>query len=647
MALRNGSAKGINRFRGHNSTDNLENIAAEFWSDSINMVVNSKGSAEVLRSPKAFNAAITTSPVGNKVLSLADYLNPTEHRVLFDINLSTGSNVATYKIEDDFSNTSLRTGQHDKPFVSLVVNQQLYRINKYEFIQHCAPVSGFASWDVFSVGVAAPVAAPTISYQSGGTGAILVSVNVSYAYMNSRTGEVSNASPTSNTLGASGASKKIRVPVVASAQHGVDKLVFFFTLDDGSERFLIIDGSANPVTQTNATTNYDFDIGTLAWDTLTPETVYNNLPPAGGNFVWQWKDKLFVAGFDGTVIPFTDVAYSALEACYIGIPQSCFPDLNRLSAAGKGEIMAGGIGTQQGNLMMSDIDSYLLEGFPSDKTSGPEASTAVSEVLLPLNWQIGTKSPRTIRNTQFGTIWLDQILRLRLWSGQGAPEEVALPIRGELADLDLTTLDTCVGQWYQFSDDGGVYLLTGKSTASGKYRAFMVSIYQDPASGAQMTGYGISDIETQDLAPVYVNGALRLFIGGAKRLFTFLQSSQAGDGWPNGTNLYFEIVIGNENNFQYFHSLSFDATVDLTKLTVTVRDVTKDANGNAVAEATGNARTLTPELADEGGGAAYSLIDEYGRRKVIRFAFNNSDSATGARKIKNVRIVYANKKRLL
>lgn len=647
MALRNGSAKGINRFRGHNSTDNLENIAAEFWSDSINMVVNSKGSAEVLRSPKAFNNAVSTTPNTNKVISLADYLNPTEHRVLFDINLSTGSHVATYKVENDLSNTSLRTLQHDEPFMSLVVNQQLYRINKYEFIQHTAPVASFPTWDVFDIGVDGPAAAPTISYQSGGSGAILVSVNVSYSYMNSRTGAVSVPSPASNTLGASGASKKIRVPTVASIQHGVDKLVFFFTVDDGSERFLIIDSSGDPVTETNATTNYDFDIGTLAWDTLTPEPVYNQKPPAGGNFMFMWKDKVFVTGFDGTVVPFTDVAYSALEACYIGVPQECFPDLNRFSAAGKGEIMAGGIGTQMGALLMSDLDSYMLEGFPSDKTSGPEATTAVSEVMVPLNWQIGTKSPRTIRNTPFGTIWLDQTLRLRLWNLQGTPNEVGLPLRAELADLDKNSLNTAVGQWYQFSDDGGVYILTGKSASSGNYRAFLLSMYQDPASGSPMIGFGLSDIQTQDLAPVYVSGAQLLFIGGAERLFTILKSDQVGDGWSGGTNLYFEMVLGNENNYQYWHSLSFDAGAELTDLTVTIRDVTKDNEGNAEPESINNARTLVTSLSDEGDGTAYALIDEYGRRKVLRFAFSTTDSSTLARKIKNVRVIYANKKRLI
>lgn len=654
MALRNASGDTINRFKGLNSYDHLEDLAPDTWLASLNMSVSAKGSAEVMRSPKGFNTALSTT---NPIISMADYENPFEARLLFDINLSSGSHVATYKIENDLSNTSLRTNQSSLPWVSLVVNGQLYRVNKNEFIQHTAPNNTtWFTWDVFVNGITAPAAAPTIAYTgSGGTGQINNGIQVSYAYMNSRTGHVSQPCPISNRLGASAVNDEINVPVVASAQHGVDKLVFFFTLDGGSQPYLLIDSSGDPVTKANTSTTYTFDVGTLAWDTLTPEPIFNYTPPAGASFMFQWKSHILLLGFDGTgTIPATNVVYSGLESCYIGNPSESWPPLNQLSAQTKGELMGGGIATQLGALMFSDKDAYLLAGFPSDKTSGPEASTAVSEVLDPLNWGLGTRSPRTIRNTPFGTMWLDQGLRWQLWNGSGFPDEMGIPLRAELSNLDLTTLNTCEAQWYQFGKDGGVYVMTGKDTVSGKYKLYFLTLFKDPKTGQLLSGYGISDITSNSLIPVLYLGKVLLFMGGTDQVKTIFSPDQAGDGWPGGTSIYFDMVVGNANNYQYFHSISIDGeglpldvNGNLTKVTISIRDIVKDANGDTVPEAIGNARTLTLSAADaEDDATAYSLIDEYGRRKVIRFAFDSTVDNL-LRQIKNIRVFYSPSKRLI
>src|ERR1043165_4599197 len=169
MAFRNPKPLLINRFRGHNTYANKENIAPDWWTDSMNVTVNASGTAEVLRSPRGINVATTT---GNPILRMMDYFSTATHKLLFDIK--DGSAMKTYTINDNLTNNLVRSGQTVFPFVSLVVNGLLYRVNQHEMIQYMTDAS-----TSYRVGIDAPAAAPTISYVAGGSGAIASGIQAS------------------------------------------------------------------------------------------------------------------------------------------------------------------------------------------------------------------------------------------------------------------------------------------------------------------------------------------------------------------------------------------------------------------------------------------------------------------------------------
>ncbi len=138
---------------------------------------------------------------------------------------------------------------------------------------------------------------------------------------------------------------------------------------------------------------------------------------------------------------------------------------------------------------------------------------------------------------------------------------------------------------------------------------FLITIYED-AEG-QHTGYAISDQPIYSLQTVRVFNKGRLFAGGIDRTFDILDPAQAGDGWPNGTKLFFEIILGNDGNFEYWHSLRFDGKIE--GLTLTIRDFDEDVSLG---------RVLEVERDDDTGRSWFGLIDEYGHRKILRFSFD-------------------------
>ncbi len=661
--LRKASRLFLKRFGGLNSYVHLENVAPEWWAAALNVAVNANGSAEALRSPKAFNDIVGS---GNPVISMADYLTPITHKLLFDIEIdesdesSSGDDaglgqLATYTINDDYTNKLIRQGQYHRPFISGVVNDKLFRVNEAEFIQCQTNAEIF-----FRVGIDPPESAPEIAYAADSDSVsdssddqIKDGIQFSYAYHNPATGHVSNASPVSNRLSEGG--EAITVPVVASTQYGVDYICFFATEDGGAIPYLLIDENADMFVVPNVTGTITFDTSNLRRDTQTPETIFNNIPPLGAKFMFTWKDRVFLLDFlatyqaAGEIIPPSVLAYSGFESTYAGNPGESWPPLNRIGIPSRGEVLRGGIGTQVGALILSDLDAYLISGYPTDKTSGPEASTAVTEHLEPLHWNIGTQSPRTMRNTPYGTVWLDHAKRLRLWKGDSFPTEVGIPLRTELAKLDSARLEECEGQWFQMGEAGGFYLLTGPLKDNGGQRLFIITLYQDAETQDQQYGYAISDIEAYSIQPVRVFSDIRLFIGGIDRTFTILSPTQEGDGWPEDTKIFFELMLGNDGNFGYWHSISFDG--DIQGLTVTIRNFKESVE---------EAKVIEIEQDLDTGAAWYGLLDTEGRRKVLRFEFNPLDIPDSAdsseesstegddfRQIKNLQIFYQNKRRVI
>lgn len=612
MALRNASRLFFKNWLGLNTFQNPENLTSPWWTDANNVTVSATGTAECLRSPATLNPALAT---GNKLKSLVAYTRAAGHRLVFDINLTSGSNVATY-VTDGTTNTQVRTGQADAPWTSLNIDDKLYRINGSEFVQLQNDLASF-----YRNGIDAPASAPSISYVAGGSGSILSGVTVSYAYRNSVTKHVSRPSPISNTLGASGGNSTLRIPTTASGQAGVDGIVFFITVDGGSIPYLLIDTNGDPQVFSNTTGNKDISIATIFRDTLTPEPVYNFVPPTDATSMFRWKDRIFL-------VRGRSLQYSGFESTYIGQPWESWPTLNIINLPNRGDVAVGGIETEIGALVLGQQDSYLLGGYPSDKTSGPEAGIAVSEHLVPLGWHIGTKSPKTIKNTPFGTFWFDQNKRIQMWTADGFPREAALPIRDLLSQVLDANLGMAEAEWFQNGKNGGYYVLTASTSGTTNNRLYFITVYRDPESNELRFGFGTSDIAAQCLATSIITSE-RFFFGGTDRVFELLDPDKQGAGW-SGQLRYFELYLGNDDNFAYYHSMRIDG--DIAGLTLKI----KNPDGT-------DEQTIALEQDYDTGGSWFGLLDVYGRRKVLRFEFDNTD--TTLRQVKNLQVFTGNKPR--
>lgn len=623
MALRNAGRINIKNWLGLQTTASAQNLDVGWWTASSNVIVTTDSSAACLRSPLNLNTALATT---NKVLSAFDYDKQGGPLILFDITTGGANTTTTYSTTGT-ANTSVRTGQANARWKRANINNWAYGVNGVEFVQ----TNGTNS---YAVGVTAPASASTISYVAGGTGSYAVGVSASYAYRNSTTLEISSPTAASNTLGASGANKKVRVPVVASSQTGVDGIVHFITLDGGSIRYLVIDSNGAPVVSANTTANVDLDIGTILWDTLTPETSFNAVGPLTANYLFKYRNRLLLCDFRGATTR-GQVQYCAFESTYYGVPWSCWPALNVINLPNKGDSARCGVETPIGALILGEADSYLIRGTLTDKVSGPQAGVSITESIQPMGWAIGTRSPLTAQTTPFGPMWLDQNKRIQLWSYDGFPVEAGLPIRNLLGDILDTDAARVMAEavWYQHGKDGGQYVLTACTSGSANNKQFIISVYKDPETGDQRFGCSVSDYAAQCLVVGNIAGRKRLLIGTTDRLKEILDLDTAGSGWTAGQTRYFTTLLGADGEFAYYSSLRFDAT-DVTGLTVSVSNLDGTDSKNL---------ELVQEVGS--GGAYFALLDTYGFRKVITFTFSATD--TTKRVIQNLRVAATAKARLI
>lgn len=448
MAIRNLRVIPIEQWGGFDSFIDPQEVPPNVWTDSLNCVVTANGNPTALRSPANFNDALST---GNKVLSAADYTRTAGGLIFFDINVTTGANVATYSTTGT-TNTSRRTGQANAPWVSQNINDRLYRVNGTEFIQYVTGLTAYA------VGITAPAAAPTASIVAGGSGTWATGVYVSYAYYNTVTGHIGECSAASGLSGpTSGGNNTLRTAVVASVQTGVDKIVLFVSEDGGVERFLLIDSTGAMQVFNNTTGNIDVSVATIFNNFNVQESAFNLPPTSGITHISKWKNRIM--GIKGRL-----AYYSGFDQISIGIPQEAWPPLNVITMPSKSATGQCGIETPIGWLCLSDEDAYLLSGEPTDKVDAGENTLQITEQFDQLGWAIGTRSPKTLANTPYGSVWLDQNKHLQLWQWEGTPVPMALGAWPDLASIkfaDPQTLNQAQAVWFGAGGaNGGFYILT-------------------------------------------------------------------------------------------------------------------------------------------------------------------------------------------
>lgn len=632
MAVRNAGRLKIDTWRGLNSFSPKESIGPESWFDANNILVNGKGEAEVLRSPKAFGNPVpgfgasesSSDSADGDLHGLSEYVRVAGNALIIDKGDDT-----FYLLAAGGTPTGIRSGQLSTPWTSVVVNDRFQRINGTEFIQI------LSNFSVYRNGIDGPTTAPTLAYAAESSESspssesddtnIAVSLQGSYAYMNTTTGHVSAPSPLSNVLGPSAGNNAVSFTVVASAQTGVDKIVFFLTVDGGNIPYLVIDCDDGDVhTENNATTTYTLVLSEIDRDTLTPEPIYNNVPPTSGTYMFEHQDRiiLFVDG---------GIRYSGFESTYIGNGYESWPVLNQLNVPNRSDRAVGGVSTQTGALIFGKLDSYLLSGYPSDKASSPNNALAVTEHLVPMKWKLGITYPETAVNTPFGVIWTDQTKRIRNWNMTGYPIEIAQALRTE---LDAMT-GTLKARWYQHGKNGGYYVLTDGTTT------LFVMLYLSSDTGQLQFGYGKSTTFAPDaISSATFAGVERFFYGKDDQVYEILDPDLEGDGWDEDTSIYFKIMIGNDGNFSNLHSMQLEG--GLLECVVTVGASNKDS----LVEVDPQEVILDSDLEADTGGAVYGVIDSPERRRhIMKFNFGIDD--TEYRNIDGLQIFQQNKQRVI
>lgn len=518
----------------------------------------------------------------------------------------------TYSFDTSGSKTNRRSDQAGDPWTSVNVADTFQRIDGNEFIQYISSLADYRN------GIDPPAAAPTISYIAddssdsiSDTCTITTSLQVSYAYKNSTTGHIGEASPISNVLGPTDLDHTLRVPVVASTQSGVDKIVFFITLDGGSIPYLaLVCGTADVYEASNSTGNVDIPLCGYDVDTLTPETIYNSPPPTDATFMFGWKDRL-------VLLRGRFVQYSGWESAYAGNPYECWPVLNQLAVSNREDVCVSGLATQLGALVFGKQDTYLISGYPSDKTSSPNNTIAVTEHMEPMKWNLGCyeNGKKTPVQTPYGIIWLDQSKRLRLWDMKSFPQEIAVGLRDELRAMT----GEITAKWFPKAKNAGYYIIRSAD------RVLVITAFQD-AEGQLRFGSGRSTQATDQMG-IFADEGIFLF-GLDDQLYKWLDPDLTGDGWAADTEIYFRFVVGNEGNFTYWHTITVEGTNINSSLTITVGD------------------DVIPIEADlETDETYYGLVDLEGRRHVAEFRWNRDDAYT--RTIDLVQIFQKAKKRII
>jgi hypothetical protein len=621
--VRNPNREVINNWRGLNTFSDVQDVDASTWISANNVLVNAKGNAEVLRSPKAFGnnfvieSSSESSPFSGEsdpIVSMCEYARASAHALVIDHGEST-----FYLLAAGGEPTIVRVGNAGDPWTSLTINDRLHRVDGNEFIQILNDLTS-----VYRNGIDAPTIAPILTYSSNSDDTVIsVSLQGSFCYRNSTTGHVSAPSPLSNVLGPSVGLQGVSFFVDASVQPGVDQIIFFLTVDGGNIPYLVLDcDTADMHTEANTTGTYTFDLSDITNDTLTPEPIYNNPPPTDASFMFEWKDRIVLIVDGG-------LQYSGFESCYIGQPAESWPALNQFNVPNKSDRAVGGISTQLGALVFGKVDSYLLSGYPSDKTSSPNNSLAVTEHMEPMNWRLGIKYPETAVNTPYGVIWVDQTNRIRNWNMQGFPIEIAQPLRDELDTMS----GALKAKWFQHGKNGGYYVLTDGT------KTLLVMLYLSTETGQLQFGYGKTDIAMEAISPCTFTTE-RFFYGAGDQTYEILNPTQAGDGWTEGTDISFQIIIGNDGNFCAFHSMMLEG--QLNGLGVTCAAPQFDDEGTMTLD---DEQPVILEDERDTSGSFYGLVDRENRRHLVTFRFDLDDRKL--RVISKFQYFLKNKKRVI
>jgi len=283
-------------------------------------------------------------------------------------------------------------------------------------------------------GIVPPATAPTITTVTGGSLSPTSGYTYVYLFMNSSTGHVSTASPTSaNTLPAS--SVNFTVSGAGSTDPQVDQIGIYRT-DDGGSVYYYLATIANATTWTYTDSSPDTSLNT---DIVAPVADENNPPPAGMNlccfylgYVWGAVGGLLYFGGGPSVTN--------------GVPEEAWPPANVFRLPGTITAFAP---TSQGLIVFTQDDAYVVLG--SDIIS-----------FRPVLWQknFGVQSQNCLSHD--GDLIFAFTSKSQLYSISGSSlSEIGFPIQGRLGAFNPTSTYLAL---HRSGVDEGLFISNGTDT---------------------------------------------------------------------------------------------------------------------------------------------------------------------------------------
>lgn len=431
----------VKRFRGLNAYEPLTQVTPDVAIDLLNVIVSSSGQLSKLRLPINLSPAVGVA-VGP--FSFWDFQQSIGTRQVLG---HFGSKL--FSFTNDLANSALiEDNPRNVPSWSFVAaNNILFGANGSRMQKWTG-----TAWQAW--GYIASNQAPLVAPQGGGQLNPATGYQWKYAYKNSVTGGVGNASPASITTGA-GVSQKYKATALAPTDPQIDTIVWFRSFDGGGDFFRAAEVTlATGVVTFNGATVTATDPGNVSIVDNTPDNNLDqttrapliNFPPPQGTYVAVAQGRIFVAGLVGAG---SDVVYSGYEQIVVGRPEESFPLNNRLRISIGAESVVGLGPLHSGMVFFSNTGRmWMLRGAIEDITLN--APVAFSDVLEELPWTLGCLSHYSIAQTPYGLVWLAGDKTVQFWDGRSNPLDISAPVYPILRSITPGTELQCNGAYFNW-----------------------------------------------------------------------------------------------------------------------------------------------------------------------------------------------------
>ena len=210
---------------------------------------------------------------------------------------------------------------------------------------------------VSNMGIAAPVAAPTISSYSAGSLTAFTGWKYGTCYTNSSTGHVSTMSPASASTGAQ-TNVSVNLTGAGSTDPQVDFIQIYRTADGGGIYYFVAE-VANTGTWTYTDSTADASLNNLI---IAPQSGVNNPPPTGLSLLVWYAGRLW--GASGNTL-----YYSAGPDCTNGVGPEAWPAGNNYALPGDITALAA---TTNGLIIWTKDAAYVTTGSNSANFTVPQ-----------------------------------------------------------------------------------------------------------------------------------------------------------------------------------------------------------------------------------------------------------------------------------